>query len=362
MIEKYDPLPDKMFQVMNEDGQIVDESGHSGISDEELLEAYKFMLFARTADLMSVSYQRQGRLFTLPPNLGQEAIAAAAGKQMSESDWLVPAFREMGAWLLKGARLSDIFLYWGGYEEGARFSGASRFLPPNVPIASQLQHAAGIAHAMKIKKDPGIVFAFVGDGGTSQGDFHESLNFAAVWKAPMITIVQNNQFAISVPVSKQTVSINLAVKALAYGMPGVKVDGNDYLAVYRIVSEAKKFVAQGGGPVLIEALTYRLGAHTTSDDPSLYRSAEEEEQWRLRDPLRRLRMYLEGKGIWEEALEEKLKEEFRRKVEQEFALYESHGPYNLEDVFRYQYLDMPENLRRQMSENMRFLKWQEVNQ
>ncbi len=362
MFERYNPLEDKTLQIMDEDGQIVNADERPDVSDEELTEAYKFMLFARSADLMSVSYQRQGRLFTLPPNLGQEAIAAAAGKLMTKQDWLVPAFREMGAWLLKGAKLRDIFMYWGGYEEGSRFSEAPRFLPSSVPIASQLQHGVGIAYAMKLKKDPGIVFAFVGDGGTSQGDFHEALNFAAVWKVPILTIVQNNQFAISVPVAKQTASKSLAVKALAYGMPGIKVDGNDYLAVYRAVAEAKKYAASGKGPVLIEALTYRRGAHTTSDDPSLYRSEEEEKRWEHKDPLLRLRLYLAGKGLWQEDEEKKLEEEYRRTIEQEFAVYENHAPYPLEDVFKYHFKDMPENLQRQMNEQQRFLKWQEVNQ
>lgn len=362
MLDKNNPLDDHLYQVMDEDGRIVKKTAHPGLSDDDLLSAYKFMFFARTADQMSVSYQRQGRLFTLPPNLGQEAIAAAAGRLMTDADWLVPAFREMGAWLLKGARLRDIFSYWGGYEEGSRFSEAPRFLPSAVPIASQLQHGAGIAYAMKLKKDPGIVFAFVGDGGTSQGDFHEALNFAAVWKAPLIVIIQNNQFAISVPVAKQTASRNLAVKALAYGIPGIKVDGNDYLAVYQVVAEAKRYAAAGKGPVLIEALTYRRGAHTTSDDPSLYRTEEEEKTWELKDPLRRLCLYLEGKGLWQAEMDVTLEEEYRKTVEQEFSFYENHSPYSLEEVFSYHYQETPENLQRQLAEQQRFLKSQEVSQ
>ena len=360
MLDRFDPLQDTMFQVMDPDGQIVNSADKPPITDSELTETYKFMLYARTADLMAVSYQRQGRLFTLPPNLGQEAIAVAAGKLMDKQDWLVPAFREMGAWLLKGAKLSDIFLYWGGYEEGSRFSEAPRFLPSSVPIASQLQHGAGIAYAMKLKKDPGTVFAFVGDGGTSQGDFHEALNFASVWKAPLITIIQNNQFAISVPVSKQTASKNLAMKALAYGIPGIKVDGNDYLAVYRVLSEAKRHAASGNGPVLVEALTYRRGAHTTSDDPSLYRKPQEEKEWELKDPLRRLRLYLSRQGLWSDESEQKLVEEFQATVEREFAVYENHAPYPLEDVFQFHYRDMPVNLQRQLNDQRRFVQWLEV--
>jgi pyruvate dehydrogenase E1 component alpha subunit len=163
-------------------------------------------------------------------------------------------------------------------------------------------------------------------------------------------------------VAKQTASVNLAVKALAYGIPGIKVDGNDYLAVYQAVREAKSHTALGLGPVLIEALTYRRGAHTTSDDPSLYRTEEEEKSWELKDPLRRLRLYLGAKGLWREDLDTALEEEYRLTVEQEFSFYENHAPYPLEDVFKYHFQEMPEHLRRQLAEQQRFQKWQEVNQ
>jgi pyruvate dehydrogenase E1 component alpha subunit len=315
------------------------------------------MNFARTADLLAVSYQRQGRMYTYPPNLGQEAIGAAMGKLMRPQDWLVPAFREMTAWLLKGARLRDIFLYFGGHEDGSIFANASNFLPSCVPIASQLPHAAGIGYAIKYKKQDSVVFTFSGDGSTSEGDFHEALNMAAVWKAPVIFTIQDNQYAISVPVKSQTASINLAVKSVAYGIPGIKVDGNDFFAVFTAGKEAMEYARSGKGPILIEAVTFRQGAHTTSDDPSLYRTLEEEKSWLIKDPLKRLRGYLVSKNLWKMENDEPLLEEFKKEVEKEFAIYENYPPYKVEDVFKFLYKEMPENLKQQQVAYEEFLQW-----
>lgn len=360
LIKEFDPQKDEMLQVMDDDGKIINPKWKPEITDEFILESYKFMNYARQADLMAVSYQRQGRMYTYPPNLGQEAIACAVGKQMRKQDWLVPAFREMGAWLLKGARLRDIYQHSGGYEDGQRFSEAPNFLPSAVPIASQLLHAVGIGYAINYKKEDSVVFAFVGDGGTSEGDFHEALNFAAVWKAPVLFVVQNNQYAISVPVKKQTNSVNLAIKAIAYGMPGIKVDGNDFFAVYKAAQEAINYIRKGNGPVLLEALTFRRGAHTTSDDPSLYRTAEEEKKWELKDPIKRLRGYLSEKNLWKEENDIPLLEDYKKEIEKEFAIYESHPPYPVEDVFKYHYQDIPEELKQQQAAYEKFLKWKEV--
>jgi pyruvate dehydrogenase E1 component alpha subunit len=359
LFDEFDPQEDKIFQVMDNRGDIINPQWKPDITDEFVLESYKFMHFARLADLMAVSFQRQGRMYTYPPNLGQEAISCAVGKQMRRQDWMVPAFREMGASLLKGAKLSDIYLYWGGYEDGSRFSGAPNFLPFSIPITSQLPHAVGIGYAINYRKEDAVVFAFVGDGGTSQGDFHEALNFGAVWKVPVLFIVQNNQYAISVPVSKQTASKNLAVKAVAYGIPGIKVDGNDFFAVYRVTEEAVRHAKAVKGPVLIEAVTFRRGAHTTSDDPTLYRSEEEEKKWEEKDPLTRLRGYLVSKGLWKEDGDESLLEQYKKEVDKEFAVYENHPPYPVEDVFKYQFKDMPEELLQQQVAYEKFLQWKE---
>lgn len=360
LFKEFDPLKSKIFQVMDNTGKIVNPEWKPEIPDKEVLEAYKFMQFARTADLMAVSFQRQGRMFTYPPNLGQEAIAVAAGFIMREEDWLVPAFREMGAWLLKGAKLRDIFLYWGGFEDGSLFSEAPHFLPSSVPIASQLPHAVGIGFAINYRKEDSVVFAFVGDGGTSEGDFHEALNFSGVWKVPVIFIVQNNQYAISVPVEKQTASRSLAIKSLAYGIRGIKVDGNDFFAMYAAISEAFDYARKGNGPVLIEAVTFRRGAHTTSDDPTLYRTEEEEKKWEAKDPIKRLSGYLISQKLWKEKDDEPLLEQYKKEVEKEFSIYENYPPYKLEDVFKFHYKSMPEDLKKQRVEYEKFLNWMEA--
>ncbi|NLX80577.1 MAG: pyruvate dehydrogenase (acetyl-transferring) E1 component subunit alpha, partial [Proteiniphilum sp.] len=196
----------------------------------------------------------------------------------------------------------------------------------------------------------------IGDGGTSEGDFSEGLNFAAVWKAPIIFTIQNNQYAISVPVDKQTKSINLAVKSVAFGMPGIKVDGNDFFAMYVAYKEAHKYASEGNGPVLIEAFTYRQGAHTTSDDPTKYRTKEEEQEWLKTDPLPRLKKYMESQGIAIEN-EEELIEQFKKEVDEEFAKAENFADYKLDDVFQYMYVDMPDDLKRQKQEYEQFLSW-----
>lgn len=359
MFKEFSPLEDKLFQVMDKDGEIIAPEWMPEISEERLVKAFKDMLFARTADLMAVSYQRQGRMFTYPPNFGQEAISGGMAIVMRDQDWLVPAFRELGAWLAKGASLRDIFLYFMGYEEGTVFRGANNMVPISVPIASQIVHAAGIGYAINYNKKDEVVYAVVGDGGTSEGDFAEGLNFAAVWNAPVVYIVQNNQFAISVPFKKQTRSINIAVKGIAFGVDSIKVDGNDLFAMTKAVQVAHEHAASGKGPVLIEAVTYRRGAHTTSDDPTKYRTKEEEESWACYDPIDRLRKYLVKKNLWDESKEESLISEYKKEVDRQFEAAENYAPYPLEDVFKYLYVDMPDDLKVQKVEHEKFLKWKE---
>ena len=360
LFKVFDPLKFKMFQVMDDSGKIINPGWKPKIPDSDVLKAYKFMQYARVADTMAVSFQRQGRMYTYPPNLGQEAIATAAGLIMKNDDWMVQAFREMAALLLRGVTLKEQFLYWGGYEDGSKYSKAKNVLPSAVPIASQLPHAAGIGYAIKYKKEKKVVFAFVGDGGTSQGDFHEALNFAGVWKIPVIFVVQNNQYAISLHVSKQTASRSLAVKSVAYGITGIQVDGNDFFAMFETLSEAAKHARSGKGPVLIEAVTYRRGAHTTSDDPTLYRNSKEENEWEIKDPVKRLRGYLVSKKLWKAKDDESLISKYKKEVEDQFSQYENYPPYKLEDVFRFHYKDLPEDLKRQRIEYEKFLNWKEA--
>jgi pyruvate dehydrogenase E1 component alpha subunit len=358
IFKDFNPIEDKIFRIINNDGNVLNKELMPDLDDETIIKAYKSMLFARVADEMAVSYQRQGRMYTYPPILGQEAIQIAAGMIIRENDWLVPAFRELGVMLAKGVTMKEIFLYYIGNEQGSNFNKANHVLPICIPIGSQLLHATGIGYSIKYQKKDEVVFPFIGDGGTSEGDFSEALNFAGVWKVPVIFTVQNNQYAISVPVKNQTKSVNLAVKAIAFGIPGIKVDGNDFLAMYAAYKEAFDYVRSGNGPVLIEAYTYRKGAHTTSDDPSKYRAKEEEEQWEKTDPLKRLKKYLDIKKIWTED-DEKLIDEYKFEVDNQFTEAENFTPYPLDDVFKYMYIDMPDDLKRQKADYEQFLSWKE---
>lgn len=359
MFKTFDPLKNKIFRVMNNDGKIIEQKWMPELSDDQILKAYKDMLFARQADLMTVNYQRQGRIYTYPPNLGQEAISGAVAQVMRDEDWLVPAFRELGVYLAKGATLQEIFMYFMGYEDGSIFKKAKNMVPLSVPIASQLVHAVGIGYEIKYNKKDQIAYAFVGDGGTSEGEFHEALNIAAVWDVPVIFIIQNNQYGISTPIEKQTRSINLAVKSVAYGMKGIQVDGNDFFAMTKAVQEASNYVHSESAPVLIEAVTYRKGAHTTSDDPSKYRTKEEEQEWDKTDPLKRLKSYLIDKNLWSDEKEEKILPEYKKEIDRNFVAAENYGDYPLEDSFKFLYSEMPDNLKSQMVEQDRYINWKE---
>ena len=354
----FDPREDKILRIIDNEGEVINRELMPDLDNGTIIEAYKSMLFARTADEMAVSYQRQGRMYTYPPINGQEAIQIAAGLIIRRDDWLAPAFREMAIMLAKEVTLKEIFLYYMGNEQGSNFSKANHVLPICVPIGSQLLHATGIAYSIKYQKKDEVAFTFVGDGGTSEGDFSEALNFAGVWKVPVIFTIQNNQYAISVPVKSQTKSVNLAVKALAFGLPGIKVDGNDFFAMYVAYKEAFDYARAGNGAVLIEALTYRKGAHTTSDDPSKYRTKEEEQEWDKTDPLVRLKKYMDKNGIRAEN-EEALIEEYKLEIDKQFTEAENFTPYLLEDIFKYMYVDTPDLLDRQKTDYEQFLTWKE---
>lgn len=358
MFKEYNPLNKKIFRIIDNNGKVKNKKWMPEIDNKALVKAYKDMLFARTADLQTVNYQRQGRIFTYPPNYGQEAISGAVAQIIRHDDWLVPAFREMGAWLAKGVTLTEVFLYYMGNEDATRFKNANNVIPFSVPIASQLLHATGIAYEVKIHKKKEVVFTFVGDGGTSEGDFHEAVNFAGVWKVPVIFIVQNNQYGISTPTRVQTASESIAIKSVAYGVKGIQVDGNDFFAMYAAVQEAHKLALAEDGPILIEAVTYRKGAHTTSDDPTKYRTKEEEEKWDKTDPMTRLKAYLTDQGLFDFD-EDKIIAEYKKEVDRQFVAAENYTEYPIEDVFKYQYVEMPDDLKEQKREYEKFLKWKE---
>lgn len=338
-LENANPLKDDMIQIMNEKGTIVHPEWMPEISEEQLIRMYETMRFSRIIDEKTLQYQRQGRMLTYAPNLGQEAAQVGSAAALRQTDWVAPSFRELGVWLYQGAPLEKIFLYWFGNETGMSMPEEVRILPVSVPIASQMQHATGLAFAARYRGLDDIAMAFVGDGGTSQGDFHEALNFAAIKNTPNVFIVQNNQFAISTRRSLQTKSNTIAQKALGYGIPGIQVDGNDIFAMYAVTKEAVERARSGEGPSLIEAYTYRLGAHTTSDDPTVYRSEDEVQEWVKKDPIDRFRKYLIEQGIWSDEKEEAFVAEKADFVKSTFEKVEKSGLVSLEDVFDYVYAE-----------------------
>lgn len=352
---QFNPLEGKILSILDKDGKIIDEELVPEIEDEKMLHIYKTMLLARIADTKALQYQRQGRMLTYAPNKGQEAAQVGSVAAIEEKDWLVPAFREMGAWLYKGVPLEQIYLYWYGNEQGSKFPENVKMLPISVPIASQLNHAVGIAMASNIKGEDEVTLTYVGDGGTSQGEFHEAVNFAAVFNAPLVVLIQNNQYAISVPRSEQTKADTLAQKAVAYGIHGIQVDGNDIFAVYAAVKEAVDKARRGEGPTLIEAVTYRLGPHTTSDDPTIYRKDREVEEWAEKDPLIRFKKYLIDKGLWSEEEDVRQTEKFENLANETFRKVEASEEVLLEDIFKYHYAEMPENLMQQYEDYKGYL-------
>ena len=354
--EDYNPLEGKHYNILGINGEIIKKEELPSLSDDELLYLYKTMLYTRTIDEKALSYQRQGRMLTYAPNTGQEAAQVGSAYAMEKDDWLVPSFRELGAWLVKRVPLKNIYLYWYGNEWGSHMPEGVKVLPVSVPIASQFQHAAGIGMANNIKGENNVVVAYVGDGGTSQGDFHEALNFAAVFKAPVVFIIQNNQYAISVSRKEQTTSKTLAQKSISYDMPGIVVDGNDILAMYSATKNAIDRARNGEGPSLIEAFTYRLGAHTTSDDPTIYRDDSEVEEWKEKDPILRFKKYLLAKNILTEEWDEKTKKELEVEVMSTFEEIEDKSDTAIEDIFKYHYSSMPPILEEQLNEYKAFLE------
>jgi pyruvate dehydrogenase E1 component alpha subunit len=276
---------------------------------ELALRLFRQMLLARRLDERCVNLQRQGRIGTYPPAAGQEGAQVGAALALQPQDWLFPTYRDLHAAVAHGLPLAAFLLYWMGHPRGGIAPTDRPVFPVSVPVGSHVPHAAGAAWAARLRGDAVVALALFGDGATSAGDFHEGLNFAAVLRAPAVFVCQNNGYAISVPLHRQTASASIAVKATAYGMPGLRIDGNDVLAVHAAVRAAADRARAGQGPTLIEAVTYRLGPHTTSDDPSRYRSPAEEAEARRREPLARLRHYLRGAGLLDDAGEERLQAE-----------------------------------------------------
>jgi len=286
--------PDAMVQVLNPAGELVGEPPE--LSPEALRTMYRWMVLGRTFSDRMVALQRQGRMGTFAPLNGQEAAAVGLAAPLQETDWILGSYREYLSYFVKGVPLLAVMETYKGLITD-KYPRPARCLPVQVVLASQVHHAVGMAMGMRYEGEPGVAIAVCGDGATSEGDFNEALNYAAVFKAPVVFVVQNNGWAISTPRQRQTAAETIAARGPAFGMPGHLVDGNDLLAVYRVVSEAAERARVGDGPSLIELVTYRLAAHTTADDPTKYRSPEEVETWQARDPIPRFRAYLQTAGV-----------------------------------------------------------------
>ena len=273
---------------------------------------YEMMVVTRELDIEFVNLQRQGELALFASCRGQEAAQIGAAACLRKTDWLFPQYREIGAFLIRGITPAQMGAVWRGKWHGGLGFTEKCCAPIAIPIGTHGLHAVGAAMAAQRLGEDSVTVAFLGDGATSEGDAHEALNLAAVYQAPCVFFVQNNQWAISVPVSHQMAAPSIAHRAIGYGMPGIRVDGNDVLACFAVMAEAAQRAREGGGPTLIEAITYRLGPHTTSDDPTRYRSQEEVDHWLARDPIPRYRAYLQSVEVWTERLEERVSAKSKR--------------------------------------------------
>jgi pyruvate dehydrogenase E1 component alpha subunit len=315
-----------------------------------LIPLYRAMVLTRAFDLKAVSLQRTGRLGTYAVSLGQEAVAVGVASAMRPEDVFLPSYRDNAALLLRGVKMEEILLYWGGDERGCNWSGPAHDFPFCVPVASQAPHAAGAAYALKLRKQPRVAVCFLGDGATSKGDVYEAMNFAGVHKLPVLFVVNNNQWAISVPLRLQTACETLAQKAIAAGFAAEQVDGNDIIAVRAAADEAIAAARAGSGPRLVEAVTYRLGDHTTADDASRYRSPEEVQARWKEEPVARLRAYLVDRKAWGKAEEEALSAECQAQVEAAVERYLAIGPRAPETMFDHLYAALPRVYRSQRDE------------
>lgn len=340
------------LQILNENAEC-DLKLKPKISDDILKEMYRFLILTRAFDDKALKLQRQGRLGTYAPMKGQEACQIGSAFALEKDDWIFPAFRENGVYMIKGVPPEMLYSYWRGDERGMQIPKSINILPVSITVGAHLPHATGAAMAFNYLKNKNVAAVYFGDGATSEGDFHEALNFAAVFKAPCIFICQNNQWAISVPVKEQTASQTIAQKAIAYGMKGIQVDGNDVFAVYKATKEAADRARKGEGPTLIECFTYRIADHTTSDDAKRYRNEDEIRMWEKRDPILRFEKYLVEEGVINPVLIGKVKAEAEQQIERAVKNSESSKPQSPTDMFDYLYENATEDLKEQREQSAR---------
>src|SRR3989338_1052739 len=348
LFNTYDPRQGKIYQVMNEAGELA--KGAPLPSDAMLKQFYRDMVRLRAIDDKAFNLQRQGRLNTYPQIKGHEAIQVSAAHAMKPQDWLVPSYREGALAHLRGVPFYQVLLFWFGNEMGSHFPQEAKVLPFSIPIASHLPHAVGIGWGAKLRKENLAVVATFGDGATSEGEFHEAMNFAGVYKAPVVFLCTNNQWAISVSREMQTASQTLAEKAFGYGFHGIAVDGMDILAMYQVMTEALEKARCGEGPTFIEAVTYRLCDHTTADDASIYQCAEDVAMWKEKDGVLRLRRFLEKKGLWQKKDDEEIQQQAQVFVEETVHAFETYAKPTPEEIFNFTFAETSPRLREQLED------------
>ncbi len=345
-----------LLRVLRDDGS-ADAAVAPALPPDRLTALYRRMLFMRTFDLKMLGLQRQGRIAFYGTSIGQEAATVGSAACAGPGDWVFPALREGAAALLRGMPLRTYIgqLYGNsadeamGHQQPMHFSWrGGNHVSLSSPIGTQFPQAVGAAMAARLRGDPTVVFAYIGDGGTSEGDFHVAMNFAGVYRPPVVLMCQNNHWAISVPVSMQTASATIAVKARAYGIPGVRVDGNDLLAVHAATRAAVDLARAGGGPTFLEFVTYRRQGHSSSDDPSRYRDEAEVAAWEAKDPLVRVRCHLEGRGLWDDARERAAVAEIEAEIADAVREAEAAPDPPLESLVQHVFAEVPAPLREQL--------------
>ncbi|MFQ5620362.1 MAG: pyruvate dehydrogenase (acetyl-transferring) E1 component subunit alpha [Candidatus Nanoarchaeia archaeon] len=337
------------LQVLDEKGK-VDSKLMPKVPDKTVLKWYRDMVLARKFSDKMLSLQRQGRMGTFAPVDGQEACQVGSCAALQPDDWMVPAFREIACYVHRGENLVPMLLYNMGSEQGNVGEKGFNNFTAAVPVASQYVHGVGLAWASKIKGEKKVSIVYGGDGASSEGDFYEALNFAGVFQVPCVIVTQNNHWAISLPRAKQTKAETLAQKGIAAGIPSMQVDGNDIFAVYKATKEAVDRARKGEGPTYLEFVTYRLSMHTTADDPKVYRSEKEVEAWKKKDPIERLRKYMEKKKLWSSAKEKQLQTELDEHISKAVKDAEAKLNKDPKEMFKYVLKEMPEYLKEEMAE------------
>jgi len=340
-----------MVQILDKEGKVVNEDIMPDLSDEQLVELMEKMVWARTLFDRSMALARQGRLGFYAPTKGQEASQLASHYAFEKEDWLFPGYRDVPQLIQHGLPLSRAFLWSRGHVDGNSYEDEIHAVQPQIIIGAQFTQAMGNAVGQKLKGDNHVTFTYTGDGGSSQGDVYEGMNFASRYKAPAVFFIQNNGYAISTPRHKQTAAQTLAQKAAAVGIPGVQVDGMDPLAVYAVSKQAREWAAAGNGPVLIETVTSRMGAHSTSgDDPKLYRDQESFDYWEERDPIKRYRNYLTEKGLWDEEKENELIEKTKEEVKEAAKEADQADEMKISDFLESMYANPGQSTKEQIEE------------